>query len=520
MIRFVLLLLSSSLLIRESVGKTKVLQVQVSQFSDSEWLEQCRLDLLEVDEDDDFRLDLEEYAAFLQLQTGNMMPGDASDMPIRLESVYFSAACWCAVVEPTNDQCCIGGNAHVPLNTQQSPLIDPYLNFFCQNVKNGLEDSGYTIIYSTDTTNTSTPTIAPTMTITTIQTTDTPTSTPSVDYTEMGTMPDTLSPTQPQFPINPEIVPGGSVTIDDDDDATSTTSSPTTAFIGGAAVLSSHPSTAPSSGPLGGSAVLSDSPSQAPSITPLGGSASVSKTPSSSPTDAPTAVPTVLPTPPPTILLTPSPTIAPTLPTLCVDFQYVVRNQVGLDADAIFNEDNNSVLNGLKQATKNITIDILNGDYPSKKRMLRSLLQRNEHDNAQRTTPNILNLPYITTNTASSTKMTTTSSSSNSRNWLRASPPQQSVSLQQHHHDGRRRLAYYTDDYPVIINTVSDNPLCNGSSQNQAVMCAIVSSTVCVVLEDGDDPEEVRNTLITGLRIAVDSGDFLGRIPAEDLIME
>jgi hypothetical protein len=32
----------------------------------------------------------------------------------------------------------------------------------------------------------------------------------------------------------------------------------------------------------------------------------------------------------------------------------VVRNQVGLDADIIFAELNNSVLQGLKQATKNI----------------------------------------------------------------------------------------------------------------------------------------------------------------------
>jgi hypothetical protein len=85
-----------------------------------------------------------------------------------------------------------------------------------------------------------------------------------------------------------------------------------------------------------------------------------------------------------------------------------------------------------------------------------------------------------------------------------------------HHH---RRLAYFTDDIPVIINSVSDNPLCNGSEQNQEIRCSIVSSTVCVVLEEDDDPNVVRTILITGLRTAVDSGEFLTRIPPEYLVM-
>ena len=82
-----------------------------------------------------------------------------------------------------------------------------------------------------------------------------------------------------------------------------------------------------------------------------------------------------------------------------------------------------------------------------------------------------------------------------------------------------RKLFYYTDDIPVTINSVTDNPLCAGSAQNNQVMCAIVSSTVCVVLEEGDDPDEVRALMIAGLRQAVDSGDFLRRIPPEDLTM-
>lgn len=84
-----------------------------------------------------------------------------------------------------------------------------------------------------------------------------------------------------------------------------------------------------------------------------------------------------------------------------------------------------------------------------------------------------------------------------------------------HHH--HRDLAYYTDLLPVTIDSVNDDPLCAGSSQNDLVMCSIIGSTVCVVLEDGDVPMKVRTTLISGLRQAVESGEFLNRIPSGDL---
>lgn len=80
-----------------------------------------------------------------------------------------------------------------------------------------------------------------------------------------------------------------------------------------------------------------------------------------------------------------------------------------------------------------------------------------------------------------------------------------------------RRLAFYTDDIPVRINTVNDNPLCAGQPQNPNIRCAIVASTVCIVLEEDDDPSDVRALMIAGLRQAVDSGDFLRRIPPDSL---
>lgn len=80
-----------------------------------------------------------------------------------------------------------------------------------------------------------------------------------------------------------------------------------------------------------------------------------------------------------------------------------------------------------------------------------------------------------------------------------------------------RRLAYYSDDYPVSINSVTDNPLCEGQAENPNIKCSIISSTVCVVLEDGDEPGEFRAFMIAGLREAVQTGEFLRRIPPADL---
>lgn len=88
---------------------------------------------------------------------------------------------------------------------------------------------------------------------------------------------------------------------------------------------------------------------------------------------------------------------------------------------------------------------------------------------------------------------------------------------QRMHHSMRRHLAYYSDDLPVTINAVTDNPLCEGQEENPDIQCAIISSTVCVVLEEDDDPAEVRALMIAGLREAVQTGEFLRRIPADDL---
>ena len=218
----------------------------------------------------------------------------------------------------------------------------------------------------------------------------------------------------------------------------------------------------------------------------------------------------------------------------------VVRNQVGLDAEAIFNEVDNNVLRGLEIATREIVsafyfaknrhrcsrlcsyplflfqqiIEILNGTYPPQRRLVEFDEQTGfENDADSRIVEDIHSL----TVTKSDERQVVTNPTQVS---LRGSHKQQHPLRDFRYLFAQRRLAYYTDDIPVAINSVTDNPLCAGSAQNPRIMCAIVSSTVCVVLEEGDDPTEVRALLIAGLRQAVDSGDFLRRIPPQDLTMD
>lgn len=268
-------------------------QFDVSQFADAEALAICRSDLLEIDENDDMRLDHEEYAAFLQLQTGNQMTGDFKDLPLRLSSIFFLSACWCDIVDPRDNECCLNGNDHIPLDTTQSPLIQPYLNFFCTNVQEGLQEEGLSHAM------TSQPSAMPTEMQTT-RPSDSPSFVPS-DFpsTVPSYAPSDFPSTLPT--LEPTAIPSVSPSMNPTISPTRFPSIIPTPF------PSDLPSTVPSVFP-------SDLPSSTPSATP-------SEFPSVVPTDSPVAAPTEFPTEAPVELpTTNSPTVQPP-PTLCVDFQ-------------------------------------------------------------------------------------------------------------------------------------------------------------------------------------------------------
>jgi len=80
-------------------------------------------------------------------------------------------------------------------------------------------------------------------------------------------------------------------------------------------------------------------------------------------------------------------------------------------------------------------------------------------------------------------------------------------------YDRLRRLVYYSDEFPAQITQIADSTTCPGSAVNDAVRCAVVSSSVCLVLEAGDDPVEIRRTIVDGMEEAFQSGNFVNNIP-------
>ena len=60
------------------------------------------------------------------------------------------------------------------------------------------------------------------------------------------------------------------------------------------------------------------------------------------------------------------------------------------------------------------------------------------------------------------------------------------------------------------IDDIIDNPFCPDDTS-----CAIVISTVCVMLEAGDDEMEVTDALLDGIKDSINGGEFDAAIPPE-----
>lgn len=90
---------------------------------------------------------------------------------------------------------------------------------------------------------------------------------------------------------------------------------------------------------------------------------------------------------------------------------------------------------------------------------------------------------------------------------------QQRSSLSQYHLS--RRLVYYADSVQPEIRAIIDSPFCP-SETPQVTKCAVVTTSTCVFLEEGDDPAVVRTALRTGIQASIESGAFEEAIPEEN----
>jgi hypothetical protein len=220
-------------------------------------------------------------------------------------------------------------------------------------------------------------------------------------------------------------------------------------------------------------------------------------------------------------------------PLACVSFQYGISNDNGFSASDIFNEVNNTYKTGLILATRNVTIETLNATFPrdDSGRFLREesvwrhrINPLDRYGQANKEELKFDSLGSLGTrglhvaNLQDSKHLQffvlreSTRSNGNRR---------RTVYLPQQESDGEiidvsqlsRQLVFYTDEDPVEIDAIVDNPLCE--PENPVTQCAVVASTACTVLEDGDNENLVKVVLLAGIRLSILNGDFEDAIPPE-----
>jgi hypothetical protein len=216
----------------------------------------------------------------------------------------------------------------------------------------------------------------------------------------------------------------------------------------------------------------------------------------------------------------------------CAMFQYGISNNNGLTGDDLFFERGNTFKTGLLIATENITITILNSNFPrrylregSNSGRLSNLFTNNEPSPTPRKSGEFGVPEYRVVHVFSlegssndslgkSVPHSLAHDEDTSSKRRTAYLPYEKTSLEVQR--SMRKLVIYTEQYPITIDSIIDNTFCPGNVENPSTQCAVVSSTVCVLLEPGDDVQQVRTILVRGIQDAVQNGDFEAAIPAEN----
>jgi len=240
---------------------------------------------------------------------------------------------------------------------------------------------------------------------------------------------------------------------------------------------------------------------------------------------------------------------------LCINFLYTVRNEANLTAYEILNEVDNTLKERLVVATEITMINILNESYPFRfakqpsqnkwdTKPNQNLIQSRIH--LRKKGDNILMDKFnfekqtqetefmgvrrhlysspefalivehaVVTNIGKESIIDFHSSSGFKSRLLSNHRTRRSRETQ--YSDHNRRLVIYSRDYPATILGVTDAPiyLCNGNNIGDLTQCAIVSSSVCILMGTNDKEEDVRTVVNKGLRDAVNSGEFQINIPSE-----
>jgi hypothetical protein len=187
---------------------------------------------------------------------------------------------------------------------------------------------------------------------------------------------------------------------------------------------------------------------------------------------------------------------------LRVDFAYTVRNSLGLSASDIFNEVNNTIKADLITATNEVVINTLNETFPETA-VGTEAMSRNKRFGGRRRLEGVDRAVELAVVDLVGKDTANEMMAAYQGNILDEAPGyvfDGRLLL----HSRRRHLVFYSDNYPAEISAILDDPFC--LTIDPLVLCALVSSQVYVVLEEGDDENFIRMVLIDGLREAINSG--------------
>jgi len=459
----------------------------------------CADDLFASDLNGDLKVGEDEYVTFIATRSqGAIDVGEYSSLPFPLISNFVYGSCFCFFVLKIPN-CCVGAEAGINIDPDQSPFFEDNIITICRTTDEAIGNDVRTR-----------PPLIPQ--------TASPSFSPNKRLTPEPTTQLTEQPSE--FPTHRESETPSSIPTNQPTPTPTNMPSPTP---------TNKPTPIPTNMPT-------PTPSNMPTPTPT-------NVPTPTPTNMPTPTPTNMPTPTttniqPTITIPPPSTAEPTEPVdlLCLSFQYAIENDEGLTADDIENGVNNTFKSDLIIATRNITIQVLNETLPRDQegRALRrdaagrprsKTFEENQLLGVVHFGRFALDENYLVTNNQQE-DYTSSSSIGEVENmqgqrravFLTSNPEEQTGTVEininnNNSMDNNRQLAFYADSYPPVISNIFDNPLC---PESEKIVCSVVDTRVCVILEEGDDEDEVKDQLLDGIKSSFRDGSFKSAVPTKD----
>ena len=198
---------------RQLVG-SQLRQIVGFQLRQSSDLQDCVNDLYASDQNGDLKIDEEEYVYFINSQSrGEIDVEDYSELPFSLVSNFVYGSCFCSFVLGIPD-CCVGENAGIDIDPDQSPLIEDNLITICRTATTTIQSIVGTFA-PTISPETDSPSASPTN-IVTEEPSESPTEEPTAEHslepttqeptkapTDLSSSTPTLTVTDPIPPVPP-----------------------------------------------------------------------------------------------------------------------------------------------------------------------------------------------------------------------------------------------------------------------------------------------------------------------------